>query len=359
MADNLTSSSNASVCTVFETHPYVIVAAVSSGSAMVSALCCIFVIGLIFFLKKQVFFIQRIILYHCLATLLRSLSTMLRLNRLGYRVQSTSLDGLCVFSGFMNQITLWMLAVDYTVITFTLLMTAVFRKNVARLEGLYVVLIFVLPFTFNWIPFIQNTYGLSDTWCWLRKVNFDDCSAHSFGVALEIVLWTLPFAILCVIMLTTYLITIVYVAKQRCRRREKKRNVVDRDKETLKKNLHNEVWWPIVFFPFGVLFLNFFPLIRFCYEYANPGNSSHTIWVLNAIFSPLQGGFIALIYILDIRTLKRITYNNVKATISNMRRGTVVDYPVGHSEISDSAGTLDRLRTPYQDTDPCSAKMYE
>ena len=62
------SASNYSGCSVFDTYPYVIVAAVSAGSAMVSALCCIFVICLIFLLKKHYFFIQRLILYHCLTT---------------------------------------------------------------------------------------------------------------------------------------------------------------------------------------------------------------------------------------------------------------------------------------------------
>ena len=48
-------ASNGNECSVFDTYPYVIVAAVSSGSAMVSALCCLFVIGVIFWFKKHYF----------------------------------------------------------------------------------------------------------------------------------------------------------------------------------------------------------------------------------------------------------------------------------------------------------------
>ena len=150
LMDKMTESINtseATVCSVFDTYPYVIVAVVSSGSAIISALCCIFVICLIFLLKKHYFFIQRIILYHCLAALFRTFPVILRLHRLGYDVESTALDTLCTISGFTNQLTLWCLVMDYSMITFTLLMSAVFQKNVARLERLYVVLIFIFPLT--------------------------------------------------------------------------------------------------------------------------------------------------------------------------------------------------------------------
>ena len=148
-------ASNGSECSVFDTYPYVIVAAVSAGSAMVSALCCVFVIGLIFLFKKHYFFIQRLILYHCLATLFTSFSTTLRLHHLGYRSESAAINVLCVLSGFAKQLTDWFLIMDYSVITFTLLMTAVFHKNVARLEGLFIVLISILPFHIQLDPLHQ------------------------------------------------------------------------------------------------------------------------------------------------------------------------------------------------------------
>ena len=211
MAANSTST-NSSECSEFDTYHYVIVAAVSAGSAMVSALCCIFVICLIFLLKKQYFFIQRLIIYHCLATLFRSFAVILRLHRLGYQSKSEAIDVLCVFTGFSKQLTDWFLIMDYSVITFTLLMTAVFHKNVARLERLYVVLIFIFPFTFNWFPFIDNTYGRSGAWCGVRSLNYDDCTTHEFGIILQAALLDVPELIFAVIMIPTYVIVIFFVA---------------------------------------------------------------------------------------------------------------------------------------------------
>ena len=232
MADN----SNNSVCSVFDTYPYVIVAVVSAGSAMVSALCCVFVICLIFLLKKHYFFIQRLILYHCLATLLRSFSTMLRFHRLSaYQNESSAINTLCAISGFTNQVTNWFLMVDYSVITFTLLMTAVFHKNVARLEGLYVVLIFVLPLTFNWIPFINNAYGREGPWCWIRNLNYDNCTDFQFGIVLRNVLMNVPVYMVVVGLIATYLFVIAYLVYQRYRKRVG--NVHDSVTEQLRRRL--------------------------------------------------------------------------------------------------------------------------
>ena len=332
MAENL-SESNASICSVFDSYDYVIVAAVSSGSAMVSALCCVFVIGLIFLFKKHYFFTQRLILYHCLAALLRSFSTILRLHRLGYQNDTSALEPVCILSAFTNQVTLWILLVDYSVITFTLLMTAVFQKNVAHLEGPFIVLIFIFPLTFNWIPFINNSYGRFGPWCWIRSVHYSDCSEHQFGIILQYLMWNVPFVLILVILIPTYLLTTAFVAKRKCSKSEKDM-INNPEVERLKKHLRNEVWWPLLFFPFGVLFLNFFPLVRQIYDAANPDNPLYSIWLLNVIFSPLQGGYIALVYVLDCYTLKRITYRNIKATFS--RPEAVSEYPMENVGISDS-----------------------
>ena len=336
MTENL-NTSDGIVCSVLDTYPYVIVAVVSSGSAMVSALCCIFIICLIFLLKKHYFFIQRLILYHCLAALFRAFSVILRLHRLGYDIESTALDTLCTISGFTSQLTFWIIIMDYSVITFTLLMTAVFHKNVARLERLYVVLIFIFPFTFNWIPFIGNSYGRARAWCWIRIINYSDCSGHRLGEIFATILGHVPFYSLLIVMIPIYLFTIAYVARQRfCKLEKNTKKSYDPEAERTKKHLSEEVW-PILWFPFGVIFLNLFTSITTLYTLADT-EPSYTVWILRSIFAELQGGYIALVYVLDRNTLRRLTYSNVRATIT--RRDTVREYPMesaGGAALSDSA----------------------
>ena len=331
MADSF-NISNGSVCSVFDTYDYVVVAAVSSGSAMVSALCCIFVIGLIFLLKKQHFFIQRIILYHCLAALFRAIALILRLHRLGYRSESAALNGLCVFSGFTNQLTFWFLYMDYSVITFLLLMTAVFHKNVARLEGLYIFLIFVFPFTFNWIPFINNSYGRVGPWCGIRILNYDDCSEHKFGIIIQDILSSIPFYAFFMVAIPILIFIIIYLVVQRyCRLGGAEH---DQEMKRFKERLNEQVL-PLLFFPFGVVILNIVPAITSIHLSLNPDRPLYALWILGAILSPLQGGYIALVYTLDRDTLRRLTYSNLFATLCR-RQEDVHEYPIVSSGRSDS-----------------------
>ena len=221
-------------CPVIDNYPFSIVAA---SSGVVSALCCIFVICLIFLLKKHYFFIQRMILYHCLAALVDSFSRILGLHYLGRQTQSEAQDTLCAISGFVTLLASWILIVDYSVITFTLLMTAVFHKNVMRLERLYVTMIFLLPLTFNWIPFIGNSYGEAGGWCWIRTFNYDDCTRHHLGEIFAIVLWDVPFFSILIVLIPTYLFTIVYATRERY-----KRNTYhDPQTERIRKNLIKDV----------------------------------------------------------------------------------------------------------------------
>ena len=337
MADMYYNSSNSSgICSVFETYPYVIVAVVSSGSAMVSALCCIFVICLIFLLKKHYFFIQRIILYHCLAALFRSLVLIMHFQRLKYNDESETSTILCSISGFLDQVSRWYLLVDYSVITFTLLMTAVFHKNVARLERLYVVLIFVFPFTFNWIPFINNSYGRSGVFCWIRSTNFDDCSQHKFGYILQIVLWDVHFSITLLLLVPTYLVVIAVVTWQRCHWRGKP--------DTLRKILNEEVW-PLLFFPIGLVALIAIPTASGIDDSIHADNPSYDLHLASAVISPLQGGYIALVFTLNRDTLRQLTYRNLVATLCMRRRGRPQEYPIETCDISESYDNTSKTRS--------------
>ena len=222
---------------------------------------------------------------------------------------------------------------DYSVITFTLLMTAVFRKNVARLEGLFIVLMFVVPFTFNWVPFIDDSYGKTGAWCWIRNLNYDsNCTEHELGIIFQNVLLNIPEAIFAVILIPTYTVVIVFVARQRWRLRGKESH--DPTTTSLEKHLNEEVW-PLLFFPIGVVLLNIFPIANHIQRIIHPQSPSYVLWILHAIFSPLQGGYVALVYTLDRNTLKRLTYKNVKMAMAS-QTDAIQEYPAEPGELSES-----------------------
>ena len=347
---NSTSSDEAVECSVFDSSDYVTVAVISSSSALLSAMCCTAVIGLIFLLKKHSFFIQRLVLYLSLAALVNSLSIVLRLYRLGDQQQS-EIEGLCIAAAFIDQTSMWSLFMAFTAITFTLLMSIIFHKSTVRLEGLYIVLIVFFPLSFNWIPFIDNTYGRAGAWCWIRNQNYEDnCTEHKFGTVLQLALWYIPGYVLLGILLMVYLVIVFSVVRQKFSQSKKD------DAETRK--LHEEVW-PLLFQPIGVFILNIFPLTNKIYSTLISDDPIYTLWILHAIFSPLQGGYIALVYILDRATLRRLTYNNFRAFFRSS--GDVVrEYPAvldgGPSDSIGGGDNLYYLAKQSMDTDTCAVK---
>lgn len=329
MVGNFSTSSNDTFieCSVFDTGDYVTVAIVSSGSAFLSCFFCIIVIGLIFLLKKHYFFIQRLVLYLSVAALINSLSMVLRLHRIWYRQQNEALRVLCIVSAFINQTSMWSLLIAFMAITFTLLMAVVFQKSTARLEWVYVIMIFLFPLTYNWIPFLYDTYGQAGAWCWIRNVNYDDnCTEHEFGTILQYILWYGTGYGLMAILLLVYVFILVCVLRQKLKRK-------DMATKEVQENLHQEVL-PLLFYPICVLIMNIFPLINRIYGTVIKGDPIYALWILHAALSPLQGGFIALIYVLDRRTLERLT---CKAFVAFFKRDDGVhEYPAVHGAISDS-----------------------
>ena len=311
-------------CSVFHSWHYVTVAIVSSGSASLSALCCVAVILLIFMLKKHYFFIQRLVLYLSLAALFNSLSIIARLYRIGFEKENEALGYICTIAAFVDQTTMCSLFMAFSVITFTLLMRAVFRKNTSRLEPFYFILIFFFPLTFNWIPFLQHTYGEAGAWCWIRAVNYDkNCSEHRFGTYLRFVLWYVPSYALLIIMMLAYVFIVVSVTRQKYRWTGR----YDPEAIKIREQMRNEVW-PLLFYPIGLFILNIFPLINRIHDSIHDSNPVYALWLLHAIFSPLQGGYIALVYTFDRETRRRLTFGNLIAILCS-RRDTVQEYPVG------------------------------
>jgi hypothetical protein len=134
------------------------------------------------------------------------------------------------------------------------------------------------------------------------------------------------------LLVPVYLFTLAYVARQRCCKKTGK-DTYNPEMERLKEHLNKEVW-PLLFFPLGVVFFNLFPVINGIYGSAN-SDPSYVLWVLHAIFSPLQGGYVTLVYLLDRDTCKRLTFRNVKSTVQS--RDAVQEYHIEGGGISDSA----------------------
>ena len=95
------------------------------------------------------------------------------------------LEGLCAAAGFLISVVDWMILLIISWIALYLVMVLVFSANAIRRKheicGLAVVLI--LPFLFNWVPFVKNMYGLSGGKCCMKPSVTSYCKYDNVGLA--------------------------------------------------------------------------------------------------------------------------------------------------------------------------------
>lgn len=353
------STNDTGDCSPFDTSRYVAVAVTSAAIGFISVLACAGVIAIIVLYKKYYFHTQRVILYLNIVSFLNSVSFVLRLQRLGYKSDSEVLKVLCIVTAAFDHITAWCELIAISCITIDLFIKAVFRKETYKLEMFYVFMIFIFPLTFNWIPFIDMAYGEAGAWCWIRSKNQDTCKEFEFGTYLRFGIWYIPLYLILTILIILYVVIIWKLRKFR----HKYTGVYDPDSERLHEQMQKEIM-PLMMYPVIYFFLNIFPLMNRVHDTFIDSDPILALWILQAIFSPLQGGFIALAYTLDMETLKRLKCAELRATLSGGAK--VSEYPArqGHTDSfnqDDSTTTLNksagREQRQYNSTDESTVSL--
>ncbi len=322
-------------CQEYETDRYKNLALIAASMGIVSLVASFLVILVIVILKKYQIFVQRLILYLSIVIALNAVTLTLRFSRVEYRNRSNEyLKTLCMATAFLDQSTRWCMTIAYTCLTFTLLIAVTFKTSGERFEREYIFGIFVLPFLINWIPFVHKTYGEAGAWCWIRTKNYmydDDgnitsCSNHQFGVVLTYVLWYVPNYVILFSVLVVYVIVIIILIRKSRHWRGVYSTEVDVPQE---KNQMKELVMPIILYPIAFFVLNFFPLLNRVYEtFLEP---NYYLWLLHAIFSPLQGGFVAVLYAMDKDTLRRLSMKECLAYLLH-RKTNIYEYPASKAK---------------------------
>ena len=115
-------------------------------------------------------------------------------------------EGLCAAAGFLINAINWMILsimcwiVLYLLLVFKYSANAIRRKH--EICGLAVVLI--LPFLFNWIPFVKNMYGLSGEQCCMKPSVRSYCKYDSVGLAFIFLLAYGPEILVGIIMFVSF-----------------------------------------------------------------------------------------------------------------------------------------------------------
>lgn len=306
----------------YDTSQYAAVAIVAAVSAFFSLLACCFVLFIIILFKKWKFFEQRLILYLNITAMLESIAVII--HRVDYNNETSAFyKGWCVFAGFFENNTSWMLLLAVVIITVHLFVLVVFDKRTNKLEPLHIFIIFIFPILFNWIGFIELAYGKAGAWCWIRSEN-DDCTPFKYGEVLRFVDWYVPLYVILIILIVLYIIIIV---KVQCTGR-KWRGQYDPNKEPMIKQMRKEVrpliWYPLIYF-----ILNIIPFINRIHNLVRPNNPELVLWVLTALTYPLTGGLIAIAFTLDPETLRRLKWANIKAAFHELcHNKPIEEYPI-------------------------------
>ena len=287
-------------CSPYDASIYSVVAAVTAASGAISLIANIFALALIILFQRWSFFDQRLVLYLILANILSATSNVLL--RIDYNNEmDPPYEHFCQFSGFLAQITGWMVLNTYICITAFLLLKVNFNINPERLDIAAVLLIFASPLVIAWIPFVPNVYGKAGAWCWIKSVERNQhCETILVGQIMQILLWYLPLYLVLGALIVIYSIVVV----KACRNKKKWR--IDQSDESERQKA---VKYSLILMAYPLIYFitNIIPLINRLQGLFKPNDPSLVLWFLSGIFYPQQGTGVALIFLWSLRDMMRMS----------------------------------------------------
>ena len=210
-------------CYRFSNSQFSLVLRVKISMDSLGILACLVALAVIILSKAYKRLIFRLVLYFILADIFQAITHIIELTPIehvnGEVIVKEGADGLCAFYGFLDQTALWMCNVAIIWNVLYNLWTAKELLGAQRgaiinpdnsktsikteLVGLFCLLIF--PFTFNWIPFIWNMYGISGLWCWIKESR-GYCEDYELGLALIFSMYYGPLIIIITFTFVSFMV---------------------------------------------------------------------------------------------------------------------------------------------------------
>ena len=290
-----------------------ILADISMGCGTISLCCCVFVLFVMLLFKKYRCTIQRLIVYLTIVISIYSVIFILHGVRERISENPKEDDPFCTLLGFLDQVTSWMELITIACLTMDLFVKVIFlRFQMGKLEIVYVLLIFVLPLAFNWIPFIDNAYGFAGIICWIKQYENNDCSqVDKFGLSLRFVLYWIPFYIIVLLIFFAY-----FTALIKARRRIKQfTGTVNFNEQVMKELLLSEIQqyrlYPIIF----ALTMTIALISRIA-EVINMKYSFFGLRIVHLIALSLQGPIIVVLVAIDKETRQQLSqFKTIRAAL--------------------------------------------
>ena len=320
-----------SPCDVYSDPAYLAISVTRASLALFSFVCCGTVVFLILFYKQYGGFVQRLILYTCVASALNSLSIVTQ--KVDYFGANSATEVYCVIAGFISQYTSLVELLAVLGLVLGLYVNIFHRKLRRRVEVLCVLLVLMIPALVSWVPFINLSYGSSGPWCWIREKE-QNCERYVMGLVLQYLLWYLPLFTVVITVLCMY--SCAYYKLRKIIKGTYARPYdpeVQLTREQLQK--HKKQW------------LLYIPLLYLVFTLLALPNAIHRVfkdeprlelWLIQAVTVPLRGALFAIPYILNKHTRNKISRTKLWVRNSHgSKKGRAVNpYPAMDANFSDS-----------------------
>eukprot|EP00731_Ephydatia_muelleri_P025252 Em0017g335a len=202
------------------------------------------------------FHLHRIVLYFSISGVLAGITKAL--NRVDYFVENNDTKAFCTASGFMDEYASWTGVLSGFAIGCTLFKEVLGRNSNSKCANrFWLLLIFVFPLSFNWIPFIHLTYGQSADWAWCTmRIILEDCSTFTLALVFNNMIWFVPALLVALAVIVLYIITVVIVIRRRREWDLTHDHLIRKQKKKLTKEVGS-----VLFLVLGFVFVNSLSLI--------------------------------------------------------------------------------------------------
>jgi len=323
----MNTSENITDCfPIFSTPNYINVIIVRGVASAVSMAMCAGALLLIAILKRWTVFSQKLIIYLLTSALLSSAAHLINIDF--NHGSSKTLDSFCVFSALVWQLTNWMLQNAIFAVTIYLFFLIVFDFNTDKYKWAYILGIFFSPFLINWIPLLYASYGRSGAWCWIRSRDEESCEDFPFGQYLQFFLYYAPAYLLLIVGIILYIIILVNISRKQKKLAWINGPEVRARYKKMKSELLSLWAYPVVF-----AILNIPPFVNRGAFQINQDEPILSLWYLAAIFGPLYGGVVAIVFSVGTKAWQNISRARLWALF---QKDTIDEYPLANSAMSDS-----------------------
>ena len=303
------------------------VSAIIMATSGFSVVCSLIVLLVMVLFKKYRVATQRLILYLIVAVLLKQ--TMLLIMG-ATTVKFHNNVHYCTITAFFYQQFSWYVMMAVFCLTYDMFAKAVFQRiQTEQHENRYVVTIFLIPFVFNWIPYINDAYGFNGAAiCWIKEKN-NNCTIFPFGLTLQFLLFWVPFLLgmFCVLAASIFALVVTR------RRRYAYSGTMDPSDIYFRRQLEKDVRY-YQLYPVVYILINIISPVRLIITAIQ--RPIFIVYIIHHSVSGLEGAVICLGFLLSYLLRKELWWRGNLQSVFYSSKGRAETYHVTQDCATDS-----------------------